>query len=185
MAQEMKLSREKKAVGQPRLTNKEMQSEKVSQEKQEHLDNALFIAAEDGNFGNAFWLIRGGANVNAWHRICQSTPLIEAASKGKLDICLLLIENGAYVNARDGSLYSALHRAALEGDTSLCALLLWKGADIEAMSGGSIRPGSTALDFAKSKGKKETATFLITSWLFKDMNTFRPFYSSFRECASQ
>eukprot|EP00455_Lapot_gusevi_P000497 TRINITY_DN10229_c0_g1_i3.p1 TRINITY_DN10229_c0_g1~~TRINITY_DN10229_c0_g1_i3.p1 ORF type:complete len:166 (+),score=10.84 TRINITY_DN10229_c0_g1_i3:78-575(+) len=56
------------------------------------------------------------------------TPLHNAASSGHLEICELLLQHGASVNAAECGA-TPLHRAAFRGHTQVCALLLRHGAD--------------------------------------------------------
>ena len=59
-------------------------------------------------------------------------PLIAAAAKGKIEIVKLLLDNGAYVEARDSSNMTALHVSTSEGNQTLTKMLLDYGADVEA-----------------------------------------------------
>ncbi|KKT24249.1 MAG: hypothetical protein UW09_C0001G0312 [candidate division TM6 bacterium GW2011_GWF2_43_87] len=85
-----------------------------------------------------------GVDVNAKDAI-NRTPLIYAAYKGRFDVVKLLIANGALINEKEKSNYTALHCASEYNDLKIngslpdedvylkiVALLLNSGADINA-----------------------------------------------------
>ncbi len=74
-------------------------------------------------------LVKRGNSVNVKNAIGQ-TPLIVAAEKGNLEIATFLIDNGADINAQDGTLQEGPIHLALRGDNKrMLQLLLSKGAD--------------------------------------------------------
>jgi len=74
----------------------------------------------------------------------NQTPLHKAASGGHTDVCTILINNGAFVDAQDGFNYTPLHLAASKGKTNTCKALIAKGADVNATN----LLGSTSLHMA-------------------------------------
>ena len=76
-----------------------------------------------------FWqlLLTHGANANA----CDNwnyTPLHEAAIKGKLDVCVVLLQNGADVHIRNSDNKTAIDLAETSAKVSLfvgIANVLW------------------------------------------------------------
>ena len=68
------------------------------------------------------------------------TCLMTAAVNGHLDICRLLIDKGAQVEAKNISGWTPLHFAAFGGYVEIVRLLCDRGADIEARTTGGSRP---------------------------------------------
>ena len=68
------------------------------------------------------------------------TCLMTAARFGRLDICRLLIENGAQMEAKYNGSWSPLHWAVIRGDIQIICLLCDRGADIEAQTKSRSRP---------------------------------------------
>jgi len=63
-----------------------------------------------------------------------------AALHGHLDICRLLIDKGAQMEAKGRSGDSPLHYAAWEGSIDVVRVLCDRGADIEASNQDGCRP---------------------------------------------
>ena len=63
-----------------------------------------------------------------------------AARNGHLDICRLLIDKGAQVDAKSIVGRTPLHFAADEGHIEIVRLFCDRGADVEARSDGGYRP---------------------------------------------
>ena len=70
----------------------------------------------------------------------EETCLHAAAASGHLDICRLLIDKGAQVEAKDGTGCAPLHFAAIQGHVEIVRLLCDRGADVEARHNGGGRP---------------------------------------------
>jgi hypothetical protein len=68
------------------------------------------------------------------------TCLMAAANNGHLDICLLLIDKGAQLEAKDGDGWTPLHCAAYRGHIEIVRLLCDHGADVEARDRWGKRP---------------------------------------------
>jgi hypothetical protein len=69
-----------------------------------------------------------------------STCLTNAARKGHLDICRLLIDKGADIEAEDREGWTPLHLVARRGHIEIARLLCDRGADIEALDKSEWRP---------------------------------------------
>lgn len=82
-----------------------------------------------------------GARVNSQGSCC--TPLLLAASEGRLDAVRYLLDQGADVNARDERGRSALTEAAFYDNIAVVKELILRGADLNAVS-----DEGTALDIA-------------------------------------
>ncbi|EME32366.1 26S proteasome non-ATPase regulatory subunit 10 [Galdieria sulphuraria] len=89
----------------------------------------------------------------------QLTPLHCAASKNNLEICKLLIEYGALVNAVDVHGYTPLMRAAQKGNDECLAFLLSRGAIVNVRN----RQGDTALHLACEMGYRSTVQILLAT----------------------
>ena len=68
------------------------------------------------------------------------TCLITAARYGHLDICRLLIDKGAQLEAKDIIGRTPLHCAAVRGHVEIVRLLCDRGADVEARSDSGSWP---------------------------------------------
>ena len=68
------------------------------------------------------------------------TCLHIAADNGHLDICRLLLDKGAQVEAKDNRGCTPLHWAAREGYVEIVRLLCDRGADVEAHDNDGRRP---------------------------------------------
>ena len=120
------------------------------------------------------------------------TCLMTAAEYGHLDICRLLIDKGAQMEATDNSGWTSLHLVSWEGHIDIVRLLCDRGADIEARDNGGWRPlhyaaiyghisivkelievrnadinartdsGRTALRLARDNGKSDIAAYLVS-----------------------
>jgi hypothetical protein len=70
--------------------------------------------------------------------IASFTPLMEAASLGKLPEVSALLDKGADVNAQNADGYTALMVAALQGHADVVLLLIDKGADVNIKNGYGV-----------------------------------------------
>ncbi len=77
---------------------------------------------------------REGVDYDGW------TCLLIAAWSGHLDICRLLIDKGAQVEAKNSNGRTPLHYAAIFGRVEIVCLLCDHGADVEAHDIGGLRP---------------------------------------------
>lgn len=117
----------------------------------------LYYAARVGAVTSAEKLIDLGADVGfvdsrGWG------VLYMAAQKGHADVCQLLIERGADINAatREPPGWTALHVTSYHGETAVVEVLLKNGADRTL----TIQEGFTALDLATAAGHRDIARLL-------------------------
>ena len=87
----------------------------------------------------------------------KKTPLMVASKNGHTEIVQLLLEKGAYVNAKDNYGETALMLAAANGRTEIVQLLLEKGADVNAKN----EYGRTALMYALGNYRTEIIQLLL------------------------
>ena len=73
-------------------------------------------------------------------RVNGDTCLMAAAANGHLDICRLLIDKGAQVEAKSSVSLTPLHCAAINGHVDIVRLLCDRGADFEARDISGLRP---------------------------------------------
>jgi cytohesin len=85
------------------------------------------------------------------------TPLHVAAGVGQKDTAQLLLNKGAYVNAKNNDADTPLHAAAVGGNQDVAELLLAKGADINAKN----RWGVTPLYHAVARGHQQVVELLL------------------------
>ncbi|WP_273567420.1 ankyrin repeat domain-containing protein [Maribacter halichondriae] len=88
------------------------------------------------------------SKVNALH---------SAIAKENFELCKLLIENGANVNAEQMQNVTALHSAVHRGNLDLTKLLIENNASISL----KMDNGDTALMIANREGHKEIAKYLL------------------------
>jgi ankyrin repeat protein len=120
----------------------------------------LAIAARIGSEPSVIALLEAGANPDlATGDHWQSTPLMEAARDGHLEVASRLILAGARVNHPDVSGGTALHWAVLAGETQYAKFLLENGADL------TIRDwtGETPLELAHRINHTDLID-LLESW---------------------
>ncbi|GBM77469.1 Ankyrin-2 [Araneus ventricosus] len=87
------------------------------------------------------------------------SPLHLGAEKGDIEFVKYCIENGSDINARSKMLGStALHKAVLNGHEEIVRHLIECGANVN----GACFDGTTALDIAVSKNKKNIVSILIS-----------------------
>lgn len=93
-----------------------------------------------------------------------NTALHRAVSNRRVDVCAMLLEQGAAVNHVGGhGNNTALHLAAYDGLADMCAMLLEHGAAIDALD----KNGATAFDIATNRGKTNVCSVLLEGGLPK------------------
>jgi ankyrin repeat protein len=97
-------------------------------------------------------------SINQSTSVYKGWPLLSVASLlGEKEIVVQLINQGAKVNDRDASGYSALHRAASKGQTENINLLLANGARINMLN----HKKETPLFLAAESGQFKTVKLLL------------------------
>ena len=92
----------------------------INSQTEETQETALTLACCGGFLEVADFLIKAGANLE----LGASTPLMEAAQEGHLELTKYLLESRASVNAQSGTGDTALTYACENGHTDVADLLL-------------------------------------------------------------
>lgn len=95
---------------------------------QTELDEALYLCATNGIVIAAQVLIERGANADGRTRWNQVTPLHAAASAGHVDMCRLLVENGALLSVRNAFDSTPLDEALVSNRREVGYWLIAHGA---------------------------------------------------------
>jgi len=102
----------------------------------------IFEAAKDGKLTSVIYLLANGSQIQAkdpsndgWHYIGFS-PLHYASHNGHLSVVEYLVNQKAYINARDNENLTPLHLAANNGHLSVVEYLVNQKADINAKNNG-------------------------------------------------
>lgn len=88
----------------------------------------------------------------------ESTALHQAADHGWIDVCDILIDRGANIDAVNGYGWRPLHIASFRGHIELCRALLDRGADIQAITQDE---GESALHIAAYLGNEVLCELLL------------------------
>ena len=78
----------------------------------------------------------------------------------------LLLDKGAYINAKDSYERTALHLAAFDGHKDIVQLLLDRGADVNPKDGD----GYTPFHYARGGGHKRISHMLLDEMAKADQN---------------
>jgi 26S proteasome non-ATPase regulatory subunit 10 len=94
----------------------------------------------------------------------ERQPLHWACTGGHVELCRLLIDRGARVDAQDESGWTALHIASSAGREQIVDILLTNsdGAALEALVNEQTETGQTALHYASSKGHTSIVERLLS-----------------------
>lgn len=125
----------------------------INAQTEETQETALTLACCGGFLEVADYLIKHGADIE----LGASTPLMEAAQEGHLELVKFLLENKADVHAQTQTGDTALTYACENGHTDVSEVLLYFGAELEHLSEG----GRTPLMKACRAGHICTVKFLI------------------------
>ncbi|XP_041121157.1 protein TANC2-like isoform X2 [Polyodon spathula] len=98
------------------------------------------------------------AQINSFDTLWGETALTAAAGRGKLDVCRLLLEQGAAVSQSNRCGIVPLFSAVRQGHWQIVELLLTHGADVNMAD----KQGRTALMMAASEGHLGTVEFLLS-----------------------
>ena len=128
----------------------------------------LHDAARQGDIDGARQLIVSGANVTAIDAETDLTPLVEAALGGHKDMVLLLIENGAKPDGRDGKGFTALHAATHMGHVEIVQLLIERGVNINDQENVSR---VTTLHLAAERNYLDVVEVLLRQGAALDLKT--------------
>lgn len=117
---------------------------------------ALSVAIASNHLEISKFLISKGCNVDRESR--DSTPLIEACSRGNFEIAKLLIENKAQVNKCDPNRQSAFYHCCRGGFLELGKYLISVGCEYSTTD----LFGRSPLWIASSDGKLDIVKYLVT-----------------------
>lgn len=130
------------------------QGANINAQTEETQETALTLACCGGFAEVTDFLVKSGADVE----LGCSTPLMEAAQEGHLELVKYLLSAGANVHASTATGDTALTYACENGHTDVAEALLQAGADLEHESEG----GRTPLMKAARAGHLCTVQFLIS-----------------------
>ena len=118
-------------------------------------ESPLMMAALEGELEICAQLIAKGADVNktGW------TPLHYAATRGRLDVMRLLLENYAYIDAASPNGSTPLMMAAQYGTDEAVKLLLDEGADPLLKNQKNL----SAIDFAQQANRPATVALVASA----------------------
>jgi ankyrin repeat protein len=122
----------------------------------EHSITPLLKASWDGDLPIVQYLLAKGANVNARAGDTKETALMNAVTRGHMEIIKALLAAKADVALRNAFDFNPFTSAVAAGNQEVSALLLDAGAKID--DGAS---GLTPLAFAVSSGNTEMMRFLV------------------------
>ncbi|CAF0707847.1 unnamed protein product [Brachionus calyciflorus] len=119
----------------------------------------LHWAAINNRLDIAKYLINLGVNIDSIGGELQTSPLNWAARSGHVQMCILLMQNGADPNLYDVEGFSTIHVASMFGHSNVVAYLLVKEIDADMPD----KNGATALMFAAQRiHSRDPAQLLIT-----------------------
>ena len=113
---------------------------------------ALGLACFFNHYEAASLLIKKGALINAASTNAQKVmPIHAAASANSLELCALLLDHGADVNARQQDEFTPLHAAAQNSNVELVRLFLSHGSEVNVRTISGLSPLQLAME---SKNKQ-------------------------------
>ena len=109
----------------------------------------LLLTMEKQRFDLAMQFIKAGANVNYSYPLTSSyadgmTPLLYAVKWNNFELVKMLVENGAFVNAKDKNGNTALSIAGSNGNNPIYNFLVEHGA-VETVNNIQMPSGSTGI----------------------------------------
>jgi ankyrin repeat protein len=124
----------------------------------DRLRGPIVKAAEAGDVAAVRALLDRGADADSvTNGRFPWTPLMHAASRGRLDLCRLLLERGANPRAEDLDSFTPITLAAAEGHWEVVKLLAEHGASGVYADGH----GETALGYAQEAGRDDLVPLLM------------------------
>lgn len=117
----------------------------------------LCVAAQHGRIPEILRLLKVGVSPDILSATGDETALCGAAAAGKARAVEILLENGAFVDAKNNDGVTALMQAASEGHEDTVRLFRDHGASLDMKDG----QGRTALMRACYGGNSDTVTLLI------------------------
>lgn len=96
--------------------------------------NDIFLAIKNGDIDQCLAWIASATDMqlNSVHNEFKQTPLIAAATCGHAQVCHALLAKGAYIEAKDIDLETALHASSQLKNSAVWLELLKFGANIQA-----------------------------------------------------
>jgi ankyrin repeat protein len=114
----------------------------------------LLSATRQGDVAEMKRFLISGADPNA--EVNGDTPLVIAATCGKREPVILLLEHGAEVDRRDAIGTTPMFAATLNGNEEVVSALIAKGAEVDA----KLPNGVTAIEMAELKSYANIAKML-------------------------
>ncbi|XP_026684825.1 ankyrin repeat and KH domain-containing protein 1 [Diaphorina citri] len=139
---------------------------KINAHTEETQETALTLACCGGFLDVADFLLKNGANIE----LGASTPLMEAAQEGHLELVRYLLDSGAQVHAKTQTGDTALTYACENGHTDVADLLLSYGANLvsnkqinisSVLSKDNLTDNSTMLIEAAKGGHANVVQLLL------------------------
>ncbi|XP_026756929.2 ankyrin repeat domain-containing protein 39 [Galleria mellonella] len=127
-------------------------------------ERGLWYAAFYGDKDRVKYLIDKAKNIKEAVNAPDNsgyTPLHYAARTGNIDICKILLQNGAIINSQTKSgMATPLHKAAAAGKTDMVKFLIQSGACVEMQD----IDGQTVLHKAVEKNNIDLVNYLLTTY---------------------
>mmetsp|Transcript_1458 Transcript_1458/g.2431 ORF Transcript_1458/g.2431 Transcript_1458/m.2431 type:complete len:261 (+) Transcript_1458:110-892(+) len=117
----------------------------------------LFDSIRLGDTIRVIQLLDQGTSLECRQRQTGDTPLISSVRERVIDICWVLLDRGANVNARNDGRVTALIMSCLKGQVEVAKMLIHHAADCSASVGG----GLCALTFATIYRNREIVELLL------------------------
>ena len=110
-------------------------------------DQALIVAAQQGDLRVIEYLLKNGATIEATDSR-EMTPILIAAERGDRALVMRLVDLGASVNRKDEKGRTPLILAAMDNDIQLIEFLIQREAEVDAVTSS----GHSALFYAELNG---------------------------------
>lgn len=110
------------------------------------INEALVDGAFQSNVDKVAGALKSGADVNFHDRHGDTALHAASCCRPSFEICKMLIEHGADIEARESCGMTALHLAARDGNVEIGRYLLEQGAKVDAVDISDKTPLYTALE---------------------------------------